>query len=141
MVVVLYLTARFRFSEGLSLHELDAGGHLRIDWNHNARIIQQGESGALEIEDGSLKLHHELSQEHLRLGSATYLRTSGNVLVRLLVRDADQSTFSEITRFFGPPLAVAAPTDIGPAHPSARKDGTVPPPGRREQEQEVPSSH
>jgi JAB1/Mov34/MPN/PAD-1 ubiquitin protease len=137
LAVVLFWTARFRVSAGLSLHELDAGGHLRIDWNHNARIIQQGESGALEIEDGSLKLHHELSQEHLRLGSATYLRTSGNVLVRLLVRDAGQSTFSEITRFLGPPVAVAAPIDIGPADPSARKDGTVPRPGRREREREV----
>ena len=134
---VLFWTARFRVSAGLSLHELDTGGHLRIDWNHNARIIRQGESGALEIEDGSLKLHHELSQEHLRLGSVTYLRTTGNVLIRLLVRGADQSTFSEITRFLGPPVAAVTPAETGPADPSAEKDGTVPLPGRGEREQEV----
>jgi proteasome lid subunit RPN8/RPN11 len=134
---VLFWTGGFRVSAGLSLHELDAGGHLRIDWNHNARIIQQGESGALEIEDGSFRLHHELSPEHLRLGSATYLRTTGTVLVRLLVRGADQSTFSEITRFLGPPVAAAAPIDTGPADRSARKDGTAPRPGRRERGQEV----
>jgi len=121
LAVVLFLVGRSRASAGLSLRELDVAGHLRIDWNHNARIIQQGESGALEIEDGSLKLHDELSQEHLHLGSVTYLRTTGNVLVRLLVRGADQSTFSEITRFFGPPVAAPAPVDIGPADASARK--------------------
>ena len=138
LAAALFWTARFRGSAGLSLHELDAGGHLRIDWNHNARIIGQGESGALEIEDGSFKLHHELSQEHLRTGSATYLRTTGNVLVRLLVRGADQSTFSEITRFLGPPVAAAAPIDTGPAGPSATKDGTAARPGQREPEHVQP---
>ncbi len=137
LAVALFWFGRFRTSAGLSLHELDVGGHLRIDWNHNARVIQQGESGAIEIEDGSLKLHHELSPEHLRLGSVTYLRTTGNVLVRLLVRDADQSTFSEFTRFVGPPVTAAAPIDIGPADPSAGKDRTPPRPVLHEREQEV----
>jgi hypothetical protein len=57
----------------------------------------------LEIEDGSRKVHEELSQEHLRAGSITYLRTTGNVLVRLLVRGADQSTLTKASRFLTAP--------------------------------------
>ena len=117
--------------------EIDEGGQLRIDWNHNSRVIQQSESGALEIEDGSLKVHNELSQEYLRSGSVTYARTSGNVLVRLLVRGADQSPFTEMRRFLGPPVAIAAPIDVGSANRSSKKDGTDAAPVRREREQKV----
>jgi hypothetical protein len=133
LAVAFFWLDRFRASAGLTLHELDIGGHLRIDWNHNARIIRQAESGAIEIEDGSFKLHHELSPEYLRLGSATYLRTTGNVLVRLLLRRADQSTFSEFARFQGSSMPVAAPIDTLPAE----KDRTPPPPVTPEPEQEV----
>jgi hypothetical protein len=119
---VLFWIFSSHASAGLSLREVDAGGQLRIDWNRNSRVIRESRSGALEIEDGSLKVHDELSQEHLRAGSITYLRTTGNVLVRLLVRGADQSTLTEISRFLGPPpataataptIATAAPIDVG----------------------------
>jgi hypothetical protein len=133
LAVALFWLDRSRTSAGLTLHELGVGGDLRIDWNHNARIIRQAESGAIEIEDGSFKLHHELSPEYLRLGSVTYLRTTGNVLVRLLVRRADQSTFTEFARFQGSPVAVAAPIDT----PPAEKDRTPPPPVPPEPEREV----
>src|ERR1019366_40416 len=134
---VLFWIGRARDSAGPAPREIDEGGQLRIDWNHNSRVIQQSESGALEIEDGSLKVHNELSQEYLRSGSITYARTSGNVLVRLLVRGTDQSTFTEIRRFLGPPVATAAPIDVGSANRSSKKDGTDAAPARREREQEV----
>src|SRR5450432_2540198 len=164
---VLFWIAWSRASAGLSLRALDVGGQLRIDWNRNSRVIQQSQSGALEIEDGSRKVHDELSQEHLRAGNITYLRTTGNVLVRLLVRGADRSTFTEISRFLGPPvaaaapataapataalataalataapttvaLATAAPIDAGSADRSAKKDATGAAPPRWEPEQEV----
>ena len=135
LAVALFCLDRFRAAAGLTLHQLDVAGHLRIDWNHNARIIRQAESGAIEIEDGSFKLHHELSPEYLRLGSATYLRTTGNVLVRLLVRRADQSTFTEFARFQGSSMPVATPVDT----PPAEKDRTPPPPISPELEQQVRS--
>jgi len=134
---VLFWIGRSRDSAGLSLRELDAGRQLRIDWDHNSRVIQQSERGALEIEDGSLKLHNELSPDFLRTGSVTYLRTSGNVLVRLVVRGAGQSTLTEIRRFLGPPVAKAAPIYAGSANRSAKNDGTDAAPVRREREQEV----
>ena len=137
LAVALFWLTRLRASAGLALHELDVGGHLRIEWNHDARIIRQAESGAIEIEDGSFKLHHELSPEYLRLGSATYLRTTGNVLVRLLLRGADQSTFTEFTRFQGSPMAAAAPIDAPSAAPAAPSAGKDPPPAPPAPEQEV----
>src|ERR1035441_491452 len=59
---VLFWTGGSRASAGLSVRELDVGDHLRIDWNHSSRVIERGRSGALEIEDGSVRLHEELSQ-------------------------------------------------------------------------------
>ena len=98
---------------------LDVGGQLRIDWNHGSRVIQQGQSGAIEIEDGSFKVYNELSQEDLRSGSVTYLRTTGHVQVSLVVRGADQGTQTEIIRFSGPPVPTAAPVTAGPVAPNA----------------------
>jgi hypothetical protein len=133
LAALLFWIFNSHASAGLSLREVDAGGQLRIDWNRNSRVIQQSRSGALEIEDGSLKVHDELSQEHLRAGSITYLRTTGNVVVRLLVRGADQSTLTEISRFLGPPpatapaiataqtIATAAPIEVGSPYRSANE--------------------
>jgi hypothetical protein len=148
---MLFWIGRSRASAGVSLRARDVGGQLRIDWNRNSSVILQSESGVLEIEDGSLKVHEELSQDHLRAGSITYLRTTGNVLVRLLVRGADQNTFTEISRFLvpsaataappaataAPPAATAAPIDAGAADRSAKNDGTVAAAVPREPEREV----
>jgi len=154
-----------RASAGLSLRALDVGGQLQIAWNRNSRVIRHSQSGALEIEDGSLKVHHELSQEYLLAGNITYLRTTGNVLVRLTVRGADQSQLTEISRFLGPtrapaaPIATGAPIAAAPITPgatiapgatidasppawsandrSAKKDGTDAGPSDREREPEL----
>jgi proteasome lid subunit RPN8/RPN11 len=88
---------------GLSLRAFDVGGQLRIDWDRNAPIILRAQSGALEIDDGPVKLHNELDRTQLRGGSLTYVRTSGEVVVRLLVRLPDQATATETTQFLGPP--------------------------------------
>jgi proteasome lid subunit RPN8/RPN11 len=118
LAAALLWNVRSRPLSDLSLRALDVGGQLRIDWNHSARVIQQGQSGAIEIEDGSFRAHNELSQEDLRSGSVTYLRTTGHVQVSLLVRGADQGTQTEIIRFSGPPVPTAAPLIAGLADPS-----------------------
>jgi hypothetical protein len=124
-------------SPGLSLRAVDVGGQLRIDWNHKARVIQQSESGVLEIEDGLVKVHDELSPEHLRAGNITYLRTTGTVLVRLLVRGANQRTLTEMTRFLGPPVATAAPIATNSAGLPAKKDSIDAAPVPRATEQDA----
>src|SRR5439155_11996604 len=50
-----------RASTDFSLHAIDVGGQLRIDWSCDARVARQSESGALEIEDGSVKFVNALS--------------------------------------------------------------------------------
>jgi proteasome lid subunit RPN8/RPN11 len=129
LAVVVFWIGNSRASAGLSLRALDVGGQLRIDWNRDSRVIQQSQSGTLEIEDGPVKVHHELSQEHLRAGSITYLRTTGNVLVRLLVHRADRSTLTEMSRFLGPPVStgsagtpIAAPAERAPAQEARRPE-------------------
>jgi hypothetical protein len=111
---------------------------LRIEWNHSSPVIEQGQSGLLEIEDGSVKWHEELSREYLRVGSITYLRTTGSVLVRLLVRGADQSTLTETSLYRGAPPSVATPVNIhaGSADRSAKEDETSAP-VRTDREEEV----
>lgn len=138
---VLFWTGSSRASAGLSVRELDVGDQLRIDWNHSSRVIEQGQSGALEIEDGSVRLHKELPQEYLRAGSITYLRTTGSVLVRLLVRGADQSTLSETSLYRGPPpVATAVKMDAGSADRSAKKEETDAVPVWRDREKAEPAA-
>ena len=115
--------ARSHAAADLSLRALDVGGQLRIDWNHGARVIQQGQSGAIEIEDGSFKVHNELSQEDLRSGSVTYLRTTGHVQISLMVRGADQGTQTEILRFSGSSLPTASAVSQPP--PPEQKPETL----------------
>jgi len=110
----------------LSLRALDEGGQLRIDWNHGSRVIQQSQGGAVDIEDGSYKSHNELSQEDLRVGSITYLRTTGQVQVSLMVRGADHRTQTEILRFSGPPaVATATPPPSQPEQEVQPAEQTV----------------
>jgi hypothetical protein len=134
---VLFWIGGSSASPGLALRAVDVGGQLRIDWNHNARVVQQSASGALEIEDGLVKVHDELSPEHLRAGNITYLRTTGTVMVRLLVRDANRRTLTEMTRFLGPPVAAAGVSDNGPAARSAKPDAIDPAPVPRASEPEA----
>lgn len=103
LAAALYWIGSFRADSRLSLRALDVGGQLRIEWNRDARVIRNGATGVLEIEDGSGKVRNELSTDELRAGSVTYMRNTGNVLVRLRVRGA-RDTLMETTRFLGSPL-------------------------------------
>ena len=97
-----YWLASFRSNSGFSLRAFDVGGQLRIEWNRDARAVRNSASGVLEIEDGSGNVRNELSRDELRGGSVTYVRNTGNVLVRLRVRGARDSVM-ETTRFLGSP--------------------------------------
>jgi hypothetical protein len=98
----LYWLAGLRPDPGLSLRALDVGGQLRIEWNRDARVLRSADRGILEIEDGSGKVRNELSRDELRAGSVTYVRSTGNVLVRLRIGGAHMDVM-ETTRFLGSP--------------------------------------
>src|SRR5581483_7551150 len=80
---------------------------------------------SLEIEDGSHKVLNELTPQQLRAGSLTYTRSTGNVLARLTVHGANQTTLTQMARFLGPPVTVTAvaapvaPVPVAPAVPAA----------------------
>ena len=107
LAALLLWNVRSRPPADLSLRVLDVGGQLRIDWNHSSRVIKHGQSGAIEIVDGSSRVYNELSKEDLLSGSVTYLRTTGQVQVSLAVRGTDRPTQTEIIRFSGPPVSTA----------------------------------
>ena len=119
LAAVLLWNIRTPAPADLTLRALDMGGQLRIDWNHASRVIQQSRSGAIEIEDGTYKVHNELSQEDLRSGSITYLRNTGHVQVSLVVRGTDQGTQTAVLRFSGSPPVTKA---VRPSQPEPEKD-------------------
>jgi proteasome lid subunit RPN8/RPN11 len=92
---------------GVSLQAIDEAGQLQIHWDRNSQTIRQSRGGALEIEDGPTKVQDELSQENLHSGNVIYLRNTGSVLIRLLVRGPDGSVRTEVIRFLGAPVATA----------------------------------
>ena len=103
---VLYWIANLRPASRLSLRAMDMGGQLRIEWSSDARAARNSVSAVLEIEDGSLKVRNELSKDQIRSGSVTYMRNTGNVLVRMVVRGPDQAITTETARFLGSPMQV-----------------------------------
>jgi proteasome lid subunit RPN8/RPN11 len=133
---LLYWIGSTRASADFSLHAIEVGGQLRIDWSREPKVARQSETGALEIEDGTVKLVNALSSEQLRAGSLTYVRTTGDVVVRLKVRDGKQTAVTRMARFVGMPVAIAAPPPIGSAARSAETPEADRVPLRRKPEPE-----
>jgi hypothetical protein len=107
----------------VSLRVADIGKeHLRITWDHDARAIQRSAGGDVEIEDGAVKMRGALSREMLLTGNVTYARTSGQVMVRLILRGDDGRTVTELASYTGAPVVVAEvrePVGTIPALPVA----------------------
>jgi len=118
----------------VSLRAVDIKGQLRIDWDRGASTIRRSPGGALDIEDGTVRVHNELTREQLLAGNITYLRTSGDVVVRLVLRTENGSTVTELTRFLGAPVAAVVPathastSPIVPANPPTRETHPAPQP-------------
>jgi proteasome lid subunit RPN8/RPN11 len=115
LAVALYWINSLRPSPGFSLRALDVAGQLHIEWNRDARAIRNAAGGILEIEDGSRKLQNEVSKDELRAGSVTYMRSTGNVLIRLLVRGSGHE-ITETARFLGSPPQTAAERRVTERH-------------------------
>jgi hypothetical protein len=100
----------------VSLRVVDVGNeHLRINWDHGARAIQRSAGGEVEINDGAVRMRGALSRELLLTGNVTYARTTGQVSVRLILRDADGRTVTEMASFTGAPImstAVSEPASM-----------------------------
>ncbi len=88
-------------------------GQLRVEWNHDAAPIRNASAGTLEITDGKDVRTVTLGREDLLRGSFTYARGSGDVQVRLQVKNAEGEKTQEASRFLGaPPRAAADPHEL-----------------------------
>jgi hypothetical protein len=80
------------------------GGQLRIEWDRAAKPIQTAHHGILEIVDGGKSQTQTLDTTHLREGSITYGRSSGDVKVELTVFGQNNAApASEMAQFVGLP--------------------------------------
>lgn len=114
-----------RAPQQLALRVVDSGGQLRITWNRAAAAVKNAQKANLEITDGSERIWLEIDADQLRTGNVTYMRKSGNVMVRLTVSLPGVPAAEEVARFLGPPVrqtADATPPDTG----SASRAGQTP---------------
>lgn len=97
----------------LSLHALESGGHLRIEWDRHAPAILESRRGTLEIVDGVAKTVIALDSGQLRAGNVVYMRQSENVKVRLQVRPDSREPVEEVTHYIArlEPNTVPQPAD------------------------------
>jgi proteasome lid subunit RPN8/RPN11 len=109
----------------LHLSTFDTDGQLQIRWDNSSPGVQQATSGVLTIADGGLptkELH--LDADHLRGGTFTYGRDSGQVDVTLTVQEQSGTSVRSAAAFVGhaPPAATAAPVDDSEAVAKLRAD-------------------
>jgi hypothetical protein len=69
----------------MSIRSLDDRGQLEIQWDRSVRAVTDATSAMLEIIDGSATTRTPLDALHLRAGTFTYIRHSGQVDVRLRI--------------------------------------------------------
>jgi hypothetical protein len=101
-------------------HKLDlqaysiAPGQVRIAWNHDSLPAMKGESGIVEIRDGTDDTRIPLTARQLRLSSITYLQKTDRVQVTLRVDRSGAEPAEEWIEFLGPAgkFAAAAPLDV-----------------------------
>jgi proteasome lid subunit RPN8/RPN11 len=113
-------------SDSLALRVFDTGGQLRIDWDRDAATVRRAESAVLEISDDGQKRRDALDMAQLRTGSVTYVRSSGDIVVRLRVISADRRALEETARFIGPAVRIAEAAPAGSADRVAVENHSTP---------------
>lgn len=98
--------------EPLALAVYERNAQLRIEWNHDASAIRDASKGALEITDGQTMQTMPLTSEDLARGSFTYVRTSGDVQVRMEVQSSSSGRVVESTRFLGAPPSTGSSEEL-----------------------------
>jgi proteasome lid subunit RPN8/RPN11 len=87
--------------EPISLSVLEKDGQLQISWSHTSPTVLNASAGTIEIHDGEKTQDVPLTSQDLAKGNFTYVRTSGDVQVRLEVADAEGKKTEEASRFLG----------------------------------------
>jgi proteasome lid subunit RPN8/RPN11 len=93
----------------VTLSATDSGGQLQIRWDRSAAAVQQGTGGMLTILDGSpVPRQIHLDADHLRNGSFTYERDSGQVDVTLTIARPGGAPVRAVVGFMGKMPAASA---------------------------------
>ncbi len=101
----------------VNLRALDVNGQLVISWDR-VRPVLQARKGALDVMDGTRKVHFELDPERLRSGSFTYTRRSERVDLRMTIFRDRLKPIEEVLTFLGHPAPLhqsAVPADAAEA--------------------------
>jgi len=87
--------------EPIALTVLERDGQLQIQWNHSSRTVLDATNAVLEIVDGTDSRKIELSSTDLAMGNFTYARRSGDVQIRMEIRNSRGTSTQEASRFLG----------------------------------------
>ncbi|MEQ1886885.1 MAG: hypothetical protein ABL967_17620 [Bryobacteraceae bacterium] len=87
--------------EPIGLNVLERDGQLQVQWSHTSPTVLEANNGVLEIVDGLDNRKVQLSSADLSKGSFTYARKTGDVQVRLEVRDRQGSASQESSHYLG----------------------------------------
>jgi proteasome lid subunit RPN8/RPN11 len=94
----------------IALRAIDVNGQLVIQWDRLSNAVRGADTAALRIADAGGKSTIPLDWEHLAAGSATYMRQSGAVEVRMITYARGRELAREAVSFTGPPPSAAAQT-------------------------------
>jgi proteasome lid subunit RPN8/RPN11 len=90
-----------------------AGEQLNIAWDGDSQTVKAARGGSVTITDsGHQDLTIPLDRESLKRGNVTYVRKTGDVIVRIRIPRENGPALEEIARFIGPePLPKASPSE------------------------------
>jgi hypothetical protein len=106
-------------NQAFSLHVLDAGETVQIEWDQNAAPVRNSHIGVIDIRDGGETKRYSLADEELRAGKMPYLRRGGDLEFRMTVYPVGSTAVQEFAHFLDPGPAAPAPNPATvPAPPS-----------------------
>lgn len=87
----------------MRLHLSAAGDELTIAWDSDSRAIKQARAGSVSIIDGGQQnAILPLDDDSLKRGTVTYVRRTGDVVVRMLIAPESGPVIEEVARYIGP---------------------------------------
>ena len=99
-----------RGNQPFSFHVFDAGQTVQIEWDQNSASIHNAHLGVIDITDGGETKRYSLADNELRAGKMSYLRSGGDLELRMTVYPAGSTAVQEFAHFLDPgSLAPPAP--------------------------------
>lgn len=103
LAVTIQLAGR-RNPEAVNLQVGESQGELHIRWDTQSALVRRATGAKLFITDGPERLFVSLDGTHLRRGSATYVRQTERVELRMALAEPDGRTVEQQAIFFGAPI-------------------------------------